>query len=238
MLERVLLSSSTAVARRLFSRSASLRCAAAASAGCSSDAGESPAAGRRAERRHASSSAESSSSWSAPPVPMMRRLRNLLAEGVGAEEVGSDGKNVFFRRSETDADGMPVEKRWMRYTSGLYYPEEVPAEWHSWLNFLRTDPPTADEILENDRRRRDTKMRAKALERNELQRQLNASSIARDAADGDDAYSEATKSALVHRLRATASDEAPQREKAERASDHGTTGGASFQPDAWRPGRK
>lgn len=239
-------SSSSLCLRRLISWKGNAECA--ATQGSTSAA---PLVDMHAFRRHElSTSASASASGQSPPqssrpaesVSLARWMKNVVVEGFGAEEVGNDGKNVYFRRQETNADGMPVEKRWMRYStsSGLYCPEEVPSEWHGWLNFLRSDPPTAVEIEENETRRRETKLRAKALERDELQRKLSSSSLLQSASqDGEDAYSETTGSALLHRLRATASDEMQEREKtADRATDHGTTGGASFQPNAWRPGGK
>lgn len=69
---------------------------------------------------------------------MLRRLKNLLLKQkyVGIDNAG----NAYFTKIEKGLNGDLIEKRFVKY-AGDYDPSKLPAEWASWLNKLRVDPP-------------------------------------------------------------------------------------------------
>lgn len=48
--------------------------------------------------------------------------------------------------------GEPVEKRWVKFPGalghGYYDPAAIPPEWNQWLNRVREEPPTEEDITQ------------------------------------------------------------------------------------------
>ena len=105
---------------------------------------------------------------------MQQRLSLILNRGelVGRDALG----NQYFRKMEWDPDlGIEKEQRWMKSPRSHnhvynYDPNRTPVEWTGWLRGARIEPPTEDEIAQNDLYRKQVQMQVKDKELKERRR--------------------------------------------------------------------
>uniref|UniRef100_A0A061S7C6 NADH dehydrogenase [ubiquinone] 1 alpha subcomplex assembly factor 2 n=1 Tax=Tetraselmis sp. GSL018 TaxID=582737 RepID=A0A061S7C6_9CHLO len=160
------------------------------------------------------------------------RLRLLFDKFSNAlrrrELVGTDSAgNRYFRWREKTGGGVEQEKRTCEYATEDFDPTSVPPIWKSWLQGVRSEPPTAQDIERETQREESLKEKVVALEHEEQQRRFRARSL--KGADQEE-HSSAAISALLGGSSAQRSHDDTQH-----ASKPNS--GASFQPDAWEPGK-
>jgi NADH dehydrogenase (ubiquinone) 1 alpha subcomplex subunit 12 len=63
---------------------------------------------------------------------------------VGADQFG----NRYFENLNPEEE-VPGRHRWVDYAQHNYHASQVPPEWHSWIQHIRKDPPTADPVVQN-----------------------------------------------------------------------------------------
>lgn len=81
-------------------------------------------------------------------------LRSVTTrQAVGTDKAG----NLYYRIASRDGP----ERRWVEYKDkSSADPTTLPVEWTSWLHGTRRDPPTAEEIIELEQKRKLVKFKA------------------------------------------------------------------------------
>eukprot|EP00898_Chlorokybus_atmophyticus_P003781 jgi/Chlat1/4403/Chrsp29S04533 len=173
---------------------------------------------------------------------MLARVVRGLRKLVGKEQrlVGSDKHGNQYYQGPHVVDGNAVEKRWVEF-KGDYEPSSLPVEWNSWLNGSRQMPPTPEEIMEMELRRRSTLEKAAVLAQEEEKRRFQAASLGlrQRAAEGP-----MSMAYVMEQLEAGSPE--PQRRPLQHASQEQTSRGntpqseprgrgAGFVPGVWQP---
>lgn len=70
---------------------------------------------------------------------MLNRWGLLLYTKIFGQYVDTDTSNNVYYKTK---NSIP-EKRWVIY-NGIYDSSKIPANWHSWLHFMRDTPPEKD----------------------------------------------------------------------------------------------
>ncbi|KAM4706468.1 NADH dehydrogenase [ubiquinone] 1 alpha subcomplex assembly factor 2 [Discoglossus pictus] len=106
----------------------------------------------------------------------MDKLRSLLQRTLGTvrQHMGTDqfGNKYYYIPEQKTWTGQTIRRRRtvepVHKSEYEYEPGHIPTEWEAWIRGKRKDPPTIEEILKNEKVRREIKMRGdEALERDQ-----------------------------------------------------------------------
>ncbi|XP_024529055.1 uncharacterized protein LOC9650120 isoform X2 [Selaginella moellendorffii] len=101
----------------------------------------------------------------------------------GKELIGrDDGGNTYFRKPFVNDLGVSTEKRWMEF-AGDPDPTTVPVEWSRWLTYTRKDAPTPQELVDKALYRKNVKIKAALIQKEEEKRIFRAKSLKKEGVD-------------------------------------------------------
>jgi len=94
-------------------------------------------------------------------VSIMRTLRSVRRVGIrewwrqmqyigdakSGTFVGQDQFGNRYFENLNECEEVPGRHRWVDYAQHRYNATQVPPEWHSWIQHIRKDPPTQDDVL-------------------------------------------------------------------------------------------
>uniref|UniRef100_UPI0025ADD796 NADH dehydrogenase [ubiquinone] 1 alpha subcomplex assembly factor 2 isoform X1 n=1 Tax=Doryrhamphus excisus TaxID=161450 RepID=UPI0025ADD796 len=157
-------------------------------------------------------------------VGALRRTFGLVREHVGTDHLGN--KYYFFPEQKTWTGRRVRAKRMVEASNPTEYEYmggSIPIEWDAWIRGRRKEPPSVEELADNEAYRRQIKLKAKECE------EKDAYLKAKEYEEG----LVASPSRTVATGHAAATSFGKQE-----ISEEPTSTANTFQPGSWRPNPK
>ncbi|KAF8639689.1 hypothetical protein AX17_000953 [Amanita inopinata Kibby_2008] len=77
------------------------------------------------------------------------RQMQYIGDAKSGKYIGADQFGNRYYENMNPEEEVPGRHRWVDFSQHDYNATQVPPEWHSWLQHIRKDPPTADNVMKN-----------------------------------------------------------------------------------------
>lgn len=155
---------------------------------------------------------------------VLRRTFGIVRDHVGTDHLGN--KYYFIPEQKTWTGRLVRAKRIVVAANPReyeYIEGSIPTEWDAWMRGRRKDPPTIEELLNNESYREQVKLKAKEMEEKELTLQAKE-------------YEEGLVAAPARTL--AKGHAAATNFGKEEISEEPTSTANTFQPGSWMPNPK
>ena len=72
-----------------------------------------------------------------------------IGDAKSGTYIGKDQFGNRYYENTNQYEEIPGRHRWVDYAQHNYHASQVPPEWHSWLQHIRQEAPTNDNVMMN-----------------------------------------------------------------------------------------